>query len=74
MVKCSFKYFQICEKGTEEIKELFCFRNTLKLPNENKSEDDLMQELDNLVNLDVKASYIKGKQGEELKAVKIEFA
>ena len=64
---------QICEEGTDEVKELFCFRNTLKLANEGKSGADLMTELENLVNLDIKASYIKGREGEELKAVKIEF-
>ena len=57
------------------MKELFCFRNTLKVANEGKSDDDLMDELqlEQLVNLDIEASYIKGREGEELKAVKIEF-
>ena len=60
-------------KETEEIVELFCFRKVLKVSSEGKCEADLLEALQDLVNLDIEASFIKGKVGEELKAVKVEY-
>ena len=73
MLKWAVNNFQIVESTTEDVKALFCFCSTLKMSTEGKTEADLVEDLQNLVDQDIKASYIKGKEGDELKAVTFEI-
>ena len=66
---------QICERDTEDIKELFAFRKTIGplISKDAKTQDEILDELQSLTDKTIKASYIGGSTTEELRAVKIEF-
>ena len=67
---------QICERETDDIKELFTFRKTIEslISKNAKTQDDILDELQSLTDQTLKASFTKGSTAEELRAVKIEIA
>ena len=67
---------QICERETDDIKELFTFRKTIEslISKNAKTQDDILDELQSLTDQTLKVSFTKGSTAEELRAVKIEIA
>ena len=71
-VKDFFLIMQVVDKD-DDIKEVRCFRNTLGISTEGRSDDDIEEQLHDMTDKGCKIYYKEAKKDEKITAVKIEL-